>query len=209
MIKRNKIQNIIFDLGNVLLDVDMQLSTNAFRQAGFSNSNDIVEYFREKNVLTRYETGAISSDEFIALIKKVAKNSISDAQIIEAWNAMLLDYRKNTIDLLKRLKVNYRTFLLSNTNELHAKAFNQQLRKSYDISSLSGLFEKVYYSHVIGYSKPDKKAYQVVLDENKLIPEQTIFIDDRQENVDAAEKLGINGYNLLENEDVCQIFSQF
>lgn len=140
------------------------------------------------------ETGRLSSKEFRNEIRKFFNINASDKEIDEAWNSMLNKTSKETLLLVNNLRSKYKTFLLSNTNQIHIDWVNAQLQKDYNIQSLEPYFDKIYFSHKIKCRKPSKKPFQIVLKENNLIAKQTIFIDDKQENINTAKEIGIHTY---------------
>jgi len=119
------IKNIIFDLGNVLLDIDYNKTIHAFEQLGFQNFK--ASYSPEKMgpVFEDIETGKISEEELYAVIQSVSKTPVSSHQIRDAWNALLLDFRVESLEYLKKLPAKYTIYLLSNTNSIHLTAFNK------------------------------------------------------------------------------------
>lgn len=139
-----------------------------------------------------FEKGKISTNQFIGELQSHAKG-VAKEQIVDAWNAMLVNFPAGRIEFLQGLQKKYRTFLLSNTNAIHHDAFQSILG---DTGLLDSCFEKAYYSHVVGMRKPDKEIYEWVLMENGLSAEETLFIDDTPENVKAAESAGIRGLYL-------------
>ena len=125
-------------------------------------------------------------------------------KIVEAWNALLLDFPKERIDLLKKIKTKYRTFLLSNTNSIHLKEFQERLHNEQGVY-LEDLFEKAYYSHVVKLRKPNADIFNLVLKENDLMPSETLFIDDTASNFPEAEKMGIQTYHLKPGMSITDI----
>ena len=122
----HKIKNIIFDLGGVILDINFQATINAFAKLGISNFSRLYSQKSQLKLFDEFETGHISSDEFVKEIQQIHSVQISDEHIIIAWNAMLKGIKKNKLDYIKNLKSNYRTILLSNTNEIHISAFEKE-----------------------------------------------------------------------------------
>lgn len=197
-----EINTIILDLGGVLLNLDFGKSENAFSALGINYSPELYIQLQTAQLFTDFETGRISSESFIRDLKTMSDKNLSDGQVINAWNAMLLDFPPERITLLKKIRSRYRLFLLSNTNALHVTAFNQKLKEVFGISSLDVLFDGVYYSHLIGERKPDVEAYEAVIKENDLNPSMTLFIDDNQVNVDGAEKAGLHAIRLKAPESI-------
>jgi FMN phosphatase YigB (HAD superfamily) len=201
----NGIKNIVFDLGGVILDIDYNLTVKAFEDLGIPNFKEQYSKMSQSNLFDNIETGKISPDEFRNLIREVAKKTISDAEIDAAWNALILHLPQHRIEILKNLHVNYRLFLLSNTNKIHYDDYSEVIKRENGIEGLEPLFEKTYLSHEMGLRKPDPEIFQVVLNENNLVPKETLFIDDSPQHIASAKTLGIVAYH-LENEDIGDLF---
>lgn len=194
IIHTNNYKNIIFDLGGVILNIDYFLTEKAFSKLGISDFKSLFSQAQQTQLFDNYEKGFISSNDFRTELKKYLPKNISNQEIDNAWNAILLDLPIERIELLEKFKTTHRTFLLSNTNDIHIETFNQYLQKDFAIPDLSNLFEKMYLSYKIGMRKPDSEIFELVLKENNLKPNETLFIDDSIQHVEAAKKLGINAY---------------
>ncbi|WP_343304700.1 HAD family phosphatase [Chitinophaga niabensis] len=200
------IQHIIFDLGGVLLNIDYQLTHKAFTDLGIADFNTHFSQLHANSLFEDLETGKVNEEEFLEKIKAHLPAGVTNEAIITAWNAMLLDYPVARLQLLQQLRQHYNLFLLSNTNAIHLAAFNTILEKSRGISSLASFFDRTYYSHLVGLRKPGKEIYQLILDENDLRPEHTLFIDDTLPNVEAAKELGIQAIHLQAPKTILDIF---
>ena len=184
------IKAIIFDLGGVLLDIDYDKATKAFKDLGVENFDQMYSQADANQLFQKLETGKISQEEFCEAIMEYVPGVSCEDDIIDAWNAMLLHFRKESIEEVKRLRKKYKIFLLSNTNIIHLQSFNKTYQETIGGDFIS-LFDKVYFSHEIGLRKPDLEPYEVVLKENNLQPAETLFIDDSIQNVEAARKAGL------------------
>lgn len=198
-------ENIIFDLGGVLLNIDYHLTSLAFKEKGFHSFDDFYSQQKQTDLFDLFETGKISIDEFVAEIRR-KESGISRSDVIKAWNAMLLDLPKDRLELLRNLKKEFRIFLLSNTNEIHEEAFVRILEEAYGGNVLEEVFETVHLSHKIGYRKPNRDCFNFVLEENGLKPEQTVFIDDSIQHVIGAKNAGIEAFHLQKEIDISQLF---
>jgi FMN phosphatase YigB (HAD superfamily) len=185
------IKNIIFDLGVVLLNIDFKLTINEFEKLGISNVNEIFTGYEQREFFDAFEKGLISPSEFRNEIRKHSQKLLTDDMIDHAWNAMILDFPAERINMLITIRNKYRIFLLSNTNAIHFPVYNELLTKEFHIANLSDLFEKAYYSYRLGLRKPDKEIFELVVRENKLIPAETLFIDDSPQHIATAATLGI------------------
>jgi HAD superfamily hydrolase (TIGR01549 family) len=205
MLELNGVKNIIFDLGGVILNIDYGQTANAFKKIGVTNFDEIYSQAKQGQVFDKLETGKLSIEEFSNYMKEFVP-SLKSIDIDKAWNAMLLDLPVQRIDLLKELKKGYRLFLLSNTNEIHIKAFRKMIKSSYGEYILDDIFEQQYYSSEIGMRKPNVDCLQYVLDQNGLEPSETLFIDDSMQHVEGARKLKIKAYHLKQEEDITTLF---
>ncbi len=196
-----QIKNIIFDLGGVLLNLDMAKTRQEFFDLGLTQIDELFRIGHAASFFKQYEIGAISDQEFVDEIKKELKESVPDQQIIHAWNAMLLDFSSKRVEWLKKQRQQYRIFLFSNTNALHLIEFRKSFKEAHGFE-IDELFEKAYYSHEVQIRKPDAGAYQLVVDENGLEAAHTLFIDDALINVEAAIATGLQGYHLKQGEEL-------
>lgn len=185
------IKHIIFDLGGVLLNIDYNLTEKAFVDAGIKDFPELYSKLHQAELFDKFEMGVMPREEFLQTLRKVSSSVISDEQIINAWNAMLLDFPLRRLQLLQQLQLHYSLFLLSNTNEIHEEAFNKILMESRGIPNIGVFFDKVYFSHRLGMRKPMKEIFLLVLEENNLDPAETLFIDDSPQHIDGAKLLGI------------------
>ena len=202
----NKYKNIIFDLGGVILNIDYSLTVKAFSDLGLKNFDTLFSQAQQKQLFNIYEKGQVSSQDFRNELKSYFNNSINETIIDDAWNSMLLDLPKERLDLLKKIKTSHRTFLLSNTNDIHIETFNKYLQSNHGIADLSTYFEKVYLSYKLGMRKPDAEIFEFVLSQNKLHPQETLFIDDSIQHIEGAKKLGIHTYWLdVKKESILDI----
>ncbi len=193
------IKNIIFDLGGVILNIDYNLTIKAFENLGIKHADTFYSQQRQTKIFDRLETGKLTEEEFCDSIRKISGIAATNEVIIQAWNAMLLDFPEEITDVLQKAKQQYRTFLLSNTNAIHYKAYSQILKKQLGLESLAELFDKQYLSHEIGLRKPEVKVFKMILEENGLKAEETLFIDDSYQHIKGAEKAGLQTHWLKDN----------
>ncbi|MEO6328197.1 MAG: HAD family phosphatase [Ginsengibacter sp.] len=192
------IKAIIFDLGGVFLNIDYEKVSNAFKALRVDKFDDLYSQSEANPLFEHLETGKINQEEFCNGMLKYTDKAITENDIIDAWNSILLDFRRESLYHLKKLKHKYQLFLLSNTNIIHFHAFNKIFERSFDNDSFNSFFHNVYYSHEIGFRKPEPEAYLYVLNENNLQPETTLFIDDTLKNLEGANAVGMPTI-LLEN----------
>lgn len=185
------IKHIIFDLGNVLLNINPSLTDTALRELNIPDFDTVYQNLIKQDIFNQLETNHISGAQFVEAIKNAAGIPLQDNEIINAWNALLLDFPLRRLQILQQLQLHYDLVLLSNTNEIHEQQFNQTLHSAHGIPNIGVFFDKVYYSHRVGMRKPNPALFQRVLDECSFNPNHTLFIDDIEENTNAASALGI------------------
>jgi putative hydrolase of the HAD superfamily len=187
------IKNIIFDLGGVILNLDNQRTEDAFTSLGVKDFRSYFGHGHASSFFKEYEVGRLSNKQFVDSIRQLTGLSVSDEAIVDSWNALLLDFPPERIQLLRQLRKTYRLFLFSNTNALHLAALQQTYSETFGAGSLEDHFEKTYYSHLLGMRKPDRESFEYILQENQLNPGETMFVDDAIINVEGAERVGLRG----------------
>lgn len=185
------ISNIILDLGGVILDIDFQESIKAFQKLGINLMNADNNLALHIPFLDDFEKGLHTEAVFYDYIRNIGNPDLTNAAIESAWNAMLLQFPLRRLQILQQLQLHYNTFLLSNTNVIHERAFNKMLKATCGFESLGVFFDKVYYSHRLQMRKPDAAIFEMILNENGLIPSETLFVDDSLEHLATAQGLGI------------------
>ncbi|MEP7257216.1 MAG: HAD family hydrolase, partial [Flavitalea sp.] len=153
------IKNVIFDLGGVILNINFKKTEEAFLKLGLENFSNHISQTYISDFFEKYETGLIDDVEFVEGIVKLIGKPIKDEKIIAAWNALLLDFPPERIALLQKIKSKFRIFLLSNTNSIHLKEFQQRLFSLYGVY-LEDIFEKAYYSHEVKLGKPGAAIFE-------------------------------------------------
>jgi putative hydrolase of the HAD superfamily len=197
------IKNIVFDFGDIFINLDKKGFATALQKLGISQeSNEILP------ILQQYEMGLISTEKFLLFFEE--KLNVSQISIMNAWNSILLDLPQNRLSFIQALanSKKYRLFLLSNTNDLHISWIKNNWGMAV-YSAFKICFEQFYLSHEINLRKPNNNMYEFVLNSNNLIAEETLFIDDTEENTTAAKALGIYIWNLKPGkEDVLELFTK-
>ena len=134
------IKAIIFDLGGVLLNIDYKKVSDAFKALEVAKFDELYSQSTADHLFENLEVGKISEEEFCHYIKKHTNKEITNEDIIQAWNSILLDFRKESLDYLLALKKKYKLFLLSNTNIIHFNAFNKIFDLTISKNSFNSLF---------------------------------------------------------------------
>ncbi len=191
---------IIFDFGGVLLPLDFEATVVALSELLGADAGEFYSRWDQTELFDALETGKLHRHEFCERLwnlaathpRDAARRRIYDANVEDAFNALLGDVPEENLDLLERLGKKRRLFLLSNINEIHHDGVMANYRRAHPTrGAWDDHFEAVHYSHLMGLRKPDPQIYQRVLDEHGLAPKRTLFLDDNPDNIAAAARLGI------------------
>lgn len=202
------IKNIIFDYGNVIFSLNFTSVQQAWNQLGIGKPETFFGHKTQDEIFDKFDRGEVTAEQFREYVREKTNNpSLTDAQIDAAWNSILVGIADGNHDLLLKLKDKYRTFLLSNINAIHYDYIMTYLKTDFGFDGNDHLFEKTYYSHLTGKRKPEPAIFEQVLKENNLKPEETLFIDDSPQHLEAAKKLGIQTF-LMTAPDTIQLFAK-
>ena len=202
------IKNIIFDLGGVLLNIDPKKTIEAFGQLGMPQLIGDKGLSYDHDIFYLMEQGQITPDEFRNGVRKLLLRDFTDHQIDDAWTAMLLDFPAIRVELVKNLRKEFNIYLFSNTNAIHVAKYQANFRNQHGFE-VSSLFEKAFHSNEIGYRKPTPESFQEIIRLSEIIPEESLFIDDSLQNVEAAIATGLKGFWLEPGQKVEEIFRKF
>lgn len=201
----SKIRNFIFDLGGVVIDLDEQATINAFVEL-FKQPASVIEAFSKESFFQDYELGKIDDPTFRAKIREEFEFTGEDEAIDAAWNAMLGPIATSKIEQIEKLAQRHAIYVLSNTNEIHFRLIDRIFKHASGGKSMHQVFNEVYLSQEIGHRKPELEIYQYVLNDAGFFGAETIFIDDKEENVLAAQKAGIQGLLFTKNDTFDKLF---
>lgn len=207
MINPDNYDAVIFDLGGVLLNIDYRKTAEAFNLISEIDFEEAYSKASQTELFDFFEIGHFNAEEFRTELRILLGLDIEDSKIDEAWNAMLLDFPKERLSMLRRLKNEKQTFILSNTNCIHQIAFEDKLFKNYGLTGLTPLCEEVYYSHELGMRKPHAEIFDYVISAQNLNPTRTLFIDDTERHVLGAKNVGLHTFHLDNSLEVTDIFS--
>lgn len=198
------IKNIIFDLGGVIYDIRYQNVPEAFARLGFQNFDQIYTQAAQSLPIDLFEEGKISVPEFRDYIRSLTPVAMSDQQIDDAWNAILIDVPVERVEMLRELKNRFNLYLFSNTNQLNCDKFMEHLQAKFGHNIFEELFIKAYFSHQLHMRKPNPEAFRFVLKELGLHPAETLFIDDTVRHIEGAKTVGLHTYLLPKGEDIIE-----
>ena len=185
------IKNILFDLGGVIVDLDMEQLSRGFRSLGMSKWFMWLRKRTIKKYFSRYMRGTISTPDFVAWMKSHCGKNTTDEEVKNMFNSVLVALPDHVLGMIDQLHEQHSTYLLSNINDLH---YNAVLDRWFggERANITQHFDKVFFSHEMGLEKPDPEIFRQVAQQSDIRPEETVFIDDTQENLDSAKRLGFH-----------------
>ena len=196
------IKNLIFDLGNVLYDIDFKKMNAAFASIGIEGMDKHFTLNKSHPLFLDLEMGFVNEQEFYEGVRTLVNLPLSNEQIQFAWNALLVGFRKNSIEWIKQNNNEYNIFLYSNTNQIHQDYFIAEFGNKVANYPFVSLFKKPYYSHEMGMRKPDPASFTYILEKEGLVASETLFIDDNEPNIIAAASVGLQVLHLKEGMTV-------
>ena len=196
------INTIIFDFGDVFIDKDNEAKMTALKALGLAEWNEDLDKLERK-----FETGKIKEEGFLKGLQQHIPNA-SLADIKAAWNKGIGEFPLFRLEFLQKLSQDYRLFLLSNTDPIHMEKFEHEAGASF-FSDFYQCFEAIYFSHEIGSRKPDEKAFYFMINKHEIEPKRTLFVDDKEINIKAAEALDFHVWHLKAGkEDVVELLDK-
>lgn len=187
------IQAVLFDLGNVLVDIDIDMF---WRSLGFPDTASIAPFAKNlKAWATRYEAGELSTSEFLKGLQNILGPSYPIPRLLEAFENIIRTPIPGMEEVVAEMSRQYRTALVSNTNEIH------HLVSKATVPALA-LLPTHFVSYTMKILKPNPEYYEAILRDLKIPPESIVFIDDLPENVKAAVAVGMQGIRFCGVEDL-------
>lgn len=202
------IDTLIFDLGNVLVDININFTINSFMNLGINGFTKADIHPHNTGIFLDLELGNISNEEFFETLSSSSpQRKPSDMELYYAWNMLILPFDFSRFELLDELRKSYKVHLLSNTNAPH----HEYMIQKFDAENPAGrtfksYFDGCYFSDEMHLRKPDAQIYQSVLDLQKIDARRALFIDDNDSNFTGAIQVGLNTYHLVKPETVFDLF---
>ena len=194
-------KNIIFDLGNVLVKLNPEGCIGAFKAIGMGELVDTNPQSEGMKLMSKLGVGMITTEEFCEAARKLTGTYVTNEEIIDAANKMLVEIPDEKKERLLQLKkAGYRLFLLSNTIDIHWDYCVDHLFP-YQKYGVEDYFEQCFLSQRMHLAKPNARIYEEVIRQANIHPDETLFIDDLKENCEAAEKLGIHTFQNVKFDD--------
>lgn len=187
---------LIFDLGNVIVDIDYQKSLDLIKKELPDYHYDKADQFYLTDFHKKYEKGEINSEKFRDEVRSYFEKDWNDEKVDSIWNSLLKNIPAERIELITKLQNKYRLGILSNTNEIHIDAVYGMLKKDFQLKNFDPLFQHVFYSHEMGMSKPSPEIYLSMVEQLGTKPERVVFFDDLEANVKGANSIGIQAVHV-------------
>jgi putative hydrolase of the HAD superfamily len=174
----------------------------AFASIGIEGFDQHFTLNQSNQLFLDLEMGLINEAAFYDGVRTLASLPLTNAQIQFAWNALLIGFRKNSIDWIQQNNNKYNIYLYSNTNQIHHDLFIAEFENQVANYPFVSLFKKPYYSHEMGMRKPDPASFTYIVEKEGLVPAETLFIDDNEPNISAAASVGLKVLHLKEGMTV-------
>ena len=188
------IQTLIFDLGGVI--INLKTEQEWLEEDLLPNFQpEKFQSLQQQQYFQQFETGNVSVPDFKQQLKEIAVNkNITEEEVVHHWNGILKEIPKHRVDVLKQLSKKYKLILLSNTNHIHMDFIRNYMVAEFGKNILQENFHTCYYSQEIGLRKPHKEIYEFVLQQQGITASESLFLDDKPENLSEPEKLGIHTF---------------
>lgn len=200
----SKIQNIVFDMGGVIVDIDIPASIEAFEKLGYAEIRDILDPYLQSGILLKLEEGTATPQEFYEHVRKTAPH-LTDKDINEALYVALTGIKPYKLNMLLELRKKYKIYMLSNTNAI---MFNHIANTMFTAEgrTVDDYFDHLFLSYKMHLVKPYEPIFEEMIRQSGMVPDETLFIDDAPANVATAGKLGLMTYQPKPDEDFRHIF---
>jgi glucose-1-phosphatase len=187
---------LLFDLGRVVIDIDFGKAIACWAGHAGRDPSDIVARFVRGETYRQHELGRISDAAYFDSLRTGLGIGLSDAQLLEGWNAIFAGEMPGIADLLARAARRLPLYAFSNTNQPHVEHFSRIY------ADLLGHFRELYLSSRIGLRKPDAAAYDHVVKAIGVPASRIVFFDDLAENIEGARARGLQVIHVRTPTDV-------
>ena len=200
------IKNIIFDLCGPIITIDVNLIDKRLHEFGITDEQPYRKVY-DLALTKRFEANEITTEEFCNEIRKILNTNISNEQICDAWNSLIVDFKREHQLLFPKVHKYYHTFVLSNSDVVNAEYFTVFLNREAGFDFVNQGFDEIFFSYKIGERKPNPKIFQHILNKHNLIASETLFIDDCEKHCLGAKEIGLNTIWLQKTTDICDLFN--
>ncbi|MDE6368403.1 MAG: HAD family phosphatase [Muribaculaceae bacterium] len=183
------IKNLLFDLGGVIMDIEKERCVASFQRLGLPDAASYFGDYSQQGPFMLLEEGVITPDDFHHTLSQAIGNGVTDQQIDDAFCDFLIGIPAERLAQLRELRKKYNVYMLSNTNPIMWRS------KIADEFTKEGKVREDYFDGMVTSveaksMKPDEKIFRYAIDKLGIRPEETIFLDDSQRNLDAAARIG-------------------
>lgn len=194
------INTIVFDFGGVIAELDTQRPIDRFKEIGVADAETLLDPYEQKGIFLELEQGKVDAETFRQRLSAHAGKELSMDDVYYGWMGFMLDVPQYKLDYILELRKHYRVFILSNTNPVimrwaKSSVFSMAGRP------LTDYCDKIYASYEIGITKPDRGIFEYMFRDADIIPEETLFVDDSQRNIEVGAALGMKVYQPSNEED--------
>ena len=200
------IRNLLFDLGGVIINLDRQRCVDALTALGDEKADEMLDLSVQRGTLMDLEEGKISPSDFLKRMRQKIGKAVSDEEIVHALNELLIGIPLDRLTLLRKLRQRFNVMMLSNTNPI---MFDTKIAECFAQEGLSitDYFDDVYLSYRLKSCKPDIAIFKKVIKLSRIVPQETLFFDDSQKNLDAAASLGFKTFLVTPDRDIVTFFN--
>lgn len=187
------IKNLVFDLGGVIVDLDIDRAIERFVEIGVADAGSMMDKYHQKGIFLEIEDGRLDAEEFCNKLSTFSRKKLTLEEVQYAWLGFIKDVPQYKLDFIRGLRSQFKVYLLSNTNPL-VMSWARSNAFSRSGMPIEAYLDKVYASYEIGLVKPDKAIFEHMIEDASLIPSETLFIDDGIANINTANELGFHTY---------------
>ncbi len=201
------VKAIIFDIGNVLVKVDLNLWQDGFNKIGVNIPKNMLQNNKLSELVYSYTEGKINTSTFVSRFSNaLGVEEIPENEFKMAWNFVILSLHLDAIENLQKFRNSgYKIYALSDNNHMHSEYIDELYQQIYPDKSFFDLFDKVFLSQEIGFRKTSDEAWLYLLKDQKLKPEECLFVDDMLINITRAKKLGLHVFHYETGSDMSKV----
>ena len=198
---------MIFDMGGVIVDLDIEGCKNAFKSLlGYYKIDEIIDPCHQKGIYGDLEEGTLPADEFRSIVLSESNPGSDPSDVDKAMSYILHSIAPYKAEMLRRLSVDYDLYLLSNNNPISMKHADVLFRGAG--IPLDEIFIKNFLSFEVKALKPSEKFYRTVIEEVGLPSDQMLFIDDSVRNVEGAVAAGLPAVHYQPGTDLSALLAE-
>ncbi|MEX1346416.1 MAG: HAD family phosphatase [Desulfobacterales bacterium] len=195
-ISSNSVDALLFDLGGVVIEIDFDRVFSHWAQSSNQSLEIIKSRFAFDSNYERHERGEIEASEYFASLRKSMEINISDEEFTAGWNSLYVGEMPGVSTLLSTVGEKLPIYAFTNSNFTHQLVWSNKFKK------VLSLFREVFVSSEIGKRKPEPAAFHAISNDIGVKLENILFFDDSLENIEGAEKVGIQTVHVTSPRDI-------